>query len=174
MDARASLASHQAARQRRLCKLRAALFDSLVANCLYAQLRYNEILLSDTCKSNGEVVLQALEQAELINIHDINGRPHSVGPGKPVYASAFKILTEDHVLRARLDLSTTTELMKLQTQSLEKYESELQLLSELPGGGKGVDARIKWLLDKLKGAQEKIEGYERESAELKAVLKTEF
>jgi hypothetical protein len=78
------------------------------------------------------------------------------------------------VLCARLDLSTTSELMKLQTQSLEKYESELQLLSELPGGGKGVDARIKWLLEKMKGAQDKIEGFEAESAELKAVLKSEY
>ena len=137
-------------------------------------LRYNEILLSDTYKSQGESVLQALEQAELISIHSENGRPHSIGPGKPVYKSAFRLLTEDKVLSARLDLSTTSELIKLETQSLEKYEKELELLGGLPGGVKAVENRAKWLLGKLRKCHEKIEEYETETSGLKAILRSEF
>ncbi|KAL8649999.1 MAG: hypothetical protein Q9210_004077, partial [Variospora velana] len=62
-------------------------------------LRYNELLLSDTFKSSpggGEPTLRALEQAELIAIVSSHGgRPHSIKPGKPVYAAAFRQLTAD-------------------------------------------------------------------------------
>ncbi|KAI4276043.1 MAG: hypothetical protein L6R35_006236, partial [Caloplaca aegaea] len=72
-------------------------------------LRYNELLLSDTFKTSpggGEPTLRALEQAELIAIVSSHGgRPHSIKPGKPVYAAAFRQLTADTVLAARLDLA---------------------------------------------------------------------
>ncbi|KAI9853185.1 MAG: mitochondrial escape protein 2 [Thelocarpon superellum] len=140
----------------------------------HESLRYNEILLSDTFKTDGEAVLQALEQAELITIHSNNGRPFAIRPGKPVYTAAFRLLTEDHVLRSRLDLSTFSSLIKLETQGIEKYESELGLLGSLPGSGQGVEARVRWLLGKLRTAHEKIEGYEKESTALKKVLKVEY
>ena len=137
-------------------------------------LRYNELLLSDTYKSGGEATLQALEQAELINIVSSNGRPKSIKPGKPVYTAAFKALTQDHVLKARLDLAILSELTKIETQGIEKCESELNLLGQLPGQPKEVRGRIKWLLGKLRGSQEKVEGYERESGVLKKVLSKEY
>lgn len=137
-------------------------------------LRYNELLLSDIYKSGGESTLQALEQAELITILSSNGRPHSIKPGKPVYAAAFKLLTEDHVLEARLDLSTLAELSKIETAGIEKYEAELHLLAKLPGQPAEVQSRIKWLLGKLKTGHEKISKYEHESNKLKKILQQEF
>ncbi|KAI9671223.1 MAG: mitochondrial escape protein 2 [Caeruleum heppii] len=137
-------------------------------------LRYNEVLLSDTFKPSGEAVLQALEQAELINIQSSHGRPRSIKPGKPVYKAAFKLLTEDHVLSSRLDLATYSTLIKAENQSIEKYESELSLLGSLPGQGQGVQPRIRWLVGKLQSSQETVEELERESKALKRVLKSEY
>lgn len=141
-------------------------------------LRYNELLLSDTYKSSkdkdGETALQALEQAELITIVSSNGRPRSIKPGKPVYAAAFRTLTEDHVLKARLDLAILAELIKIETAGIEKYESELSLLGGLPGQPAQVKARVRWLLGKVGIGQEKVEGYEKESGGLKKVLMREF
>ncbi|KAL9123674.1 MAG: hypothetical protein Q9217_006919 [Psora testacea] len=137
-------------------------------------LRYNELLLSDTYKSGGEATLQALEQAELIGIISSNGRPQSIKPGKPVYTAAFKALTQDHVLKARLDLAILSELITIETQGIAKHESELNLLGQLPGQPAEVRGRINWLLNKLKGSQEKVEAYERKSGTLKTILSKEF
>ena len=137
-------------------------------------LRYNELLLSDIFKSDGEGVLQSLEQAEMITIVSSNGRPTSIKPGKPVYSAAFKQLTEDHVLKARLDLAILSQLIKIETQGIDKYEAELNLLANLPGSPKETRGRAKWLLGKLWTSQNKVEGYERESAGLKKVLMQEY
>lgn len=137
-------------------------------------LRYNELLLSDTYKSGGEGTLRALEQAELITIVSSNGRPMSIKPGKPVYTAAFRRLTEDHVLKARLDLAILAQLVKIESESIGKVEDELGLLGRLPGQPGEVRGRVRWLLGKLQGSQGKVEAYERESAGLKRVLQEEF
>jgi hypothetical protein len=137
-------------------------------------LRYNEILLSDIFKSGGEATLQALEQAEMITIVSSNGRPTSIKPGKPVYTAAFRQLTGDNVLKARLDLATLSELIKIETQGIDKYEAELHLLGRLPGSPAEVTGRTKWLLGKLYAGQAKVEQYEKESGVLKKVLQQEY
>ena len=137
-------------------------------------LRYNEVLLSDIFKTDGEGVLQSLEQAEMITIVSSNGRPTSIKPGKPVYSAAFKQLTEDHVLKARLDLAILSQLIKIETQGIDKYEAELNLLANLPGAPKETRGRAKWLLGKLWTSQNKVEGYERESGALKKILMQEY
>lgn len=142
-------------------------------------LRYNEPLLSPTFQASapspgGEPTLQALEQAELITILSCHGRPHSIKPGRPVYAAAFQLLTADHVLAARLDLLLLTELIKVETKSIEAYEAELQVLARLPGRPVEVASRVRWLVGKLGGCQERIEGFEREVSGLKGVLRKEY
>ncbi|MCJ1313236.1 mitochondrial escape protein 2 [Agyrium rufum] len=138
-------------------------------------LRYNEILLSDTFKSSGDAVLQALETAELITIHSPEGRPHSISAGKPVYLAAFRKLVQDEVLRARLDLALLGELVTLENKNVEKFEGELQLLGGLPhGGGRELEPRVRWLVGKMAASQEKVEGWEREMGGLKEVLKMKY
>ena len=137
-------------------------------------LRYNEVLLSDTYKAGGESTLQALEQAELITIMSLNGRPHSIKPGKPVYQAAFRLLTQDHVLKAKLDLAILSELTKIETQSIDKYEAELHLLVKLPKQPGELQPRVQWLLNKLQSCQAKVEKYELESGVLKKVLQVEY
>lgn len=137
-------------------------------------IRYNEVLLSDIYKSAGEATLQALEQAELITIVSSNGRPNSIKPGKPVYSAAFRRLAQDHVLQARLDLAILSELIKIETAGIDKIESELNLLGQLPGQPAQVKGRVAWLLGKLAAGQGKVEQYEKESGGLKKTLQNEF
>ncbi|KAF2734038.1 hypothetical protein EJ04DRAFT_467423 [Polyplosphaeria fusca] len=138
-------------------------------------LRYNEVLLSDTYKSHGESALHALEQAELITIvSGPNGRPASIKPGKPVYHPAFKRLTEDTVLRSRLDLAILTDLIKIENATIEKCENELLLLSQLERQPAQLTPRVRYLLGKLAASQAKIEGYESEQKDMKKVLGAEY
>jgi RNA12 protein len=137
-------------------------------------LRYNEILLSNVYKDGGERTLQALEQAELISISSSNGRPHAIKPGKPVYLAAFKYLTEDGVLRSRLDLAILTQLIGIENKNIDKFESELRLLADLPGQPKQLLPRINWLLNKSQASHAKVEKYEAEGATLKKLLTEQY
>ena len=138
-------------------------------------LRYNETLLADIFKGAGDHVLQALEQAELISIVvSSNGRPQTLKAGKPVFLPAFKRLTEDAVLRSRLDLAILVQLIKGENATIDKYETELKLLGELPRQPVEISQRIKWLLGKIATSQANIENYEAESGVMKKVLKQEY
>ena len=144
-------------------------------------LRYNEILLSNTFASSltpsaasGEGVLEALSAVELITIKTHNGRPQIIKAGKPVYQAAFKLLTEDRVLKSRLDLAILTELTKIETKSIDKYETELNMLGSLPRQPREVAPRINFLLGKLAASQQKVEAWEKEMGALKKVLTDEF
>ena len=144
-------------------------------------LRYNETLLTNTFASsltapaaNGEVVLEALSQMELIAVVTSKGRPESIRPGKPVYQAAFKQLTQDKVLKARMDLAILTELAKIEAKNIDKYESELALVSVLPRGSYQMAARFTFLLDKVAVSQKKIEAWEKEMGGLKGVLNSEY
>lgn len=144
-------------------------------------LRYNQVLLSDTFKSsltssasNGENVLEALSAAELITIKTYKGRPQSIKAGKPVYQAAFRMLSEDRVLRSRLDLAVITELTKIETKTIDKYENELVMLGTLPKQPHEVGPRIQYLLNKLAASQRKVEAWEKEMGSLKKVLMVEY
>lgn len=102
------------------------------------------------------------------------GRPRAIKPGKPVYAAAFRLLTEDRVLAARLDLKTLQELVKFEAEGIAKCEDELRVLAKLPGKPAELSGRVEWLLGKVWTGQQKVEKYERESAVLKKLLQEEF
>ena len=78
------------------------------------------------------------------------------------------------MLRARLDLGILGELTKIETATIDKCEQELKLLGGLPGQPSEIRPRVKSLLGKIWTSQEKVEGFERESAALKKVLGREF
>ena len=144
-------------------------------------LRYNEVLLSNTftssltpSASNPEIALENLSAAELITIETFKGRPQTIKAGKPVYQAAFKLLTEDRVLKSRLDLAILTELTKIETKSIDKYENELNILGSLPKQPREVGPRVQFLLGKLASSQSKIQAWEKEMAALKTVLLREY
>jgi hypothetical protein len=143
-------------------------------------LRYSEVLLSNTfassltpTASNGEAVLEALSAAELITINTAKGRPTTIKAGKPVYQAAFEKLTEDRVLKSRLDLAVLTELTKIETKNIDKYETELNMLGSLPNQPREVGPRVRFLLGKLAVSQGKVEAWEKEMGRLKKVLSSE-
>jgi hypothetical protein len=164
--------------QRRWTAVQAWTLIRRLAEAEDATLRYSEVVLDDAFKAGGgspDGVLLALEQAELVAIvASPSGRPHAVRPGKPVYRAAFARLTEDRVLRARLDLAVAAELIKGEVATIAKAEEELGLLGSLPRQPRELVARERWLLGKIAASQDKVEKLEAESAKLKAVLLTEF
>jgi hypothetical protein len=137
-------------------------------------LRFNELLLSDSFKTDGDKAIAALEQAELVTVQSYNGRPVSLKPGKPVYQSAFQRLINDNVLRAKMDLALLNNAISSQTKTIEKLEQELHLLAELPRQPIELRDRVQWLLTNISSAQKKIDGFEKESADLKKILTTEY
>ncbi|PGH06354.1 hypothetical protein AJ80_08188 [Polytolypa hystricis UAMH7299] len=139
-----------------------------------AALRYNEVLLSGLFKSSGETTIQALEQAELISVGTLNGRPSSIKPGRPVYHAAFKRLSEDKVLCSRLDRSTALQLIAAENENIAKYKEELKVWGSLPKQPSETTQRIKWLLNKLVTSQVKIEKWEKESEAAKKVLQSQY
>ncbi|KAK5137062.1 hypothetical protein LTR08_001071 [Meristemomyces frigidus] len=137
-------------------------------------LRFNEVLMLDAYKSGGDKALAALEQAELISVQSLNGRPYSIKPGRPVYQPAFQRLVEDKVLAAKMDLALLVEAIGNENKSIDKYEQELHLLGELPKQPGELSHRLNWLLHKIEDSQIKIEDYEKQGAGLKKILLSEF
>ncbi|KAI0009324.1 RNA12 protein-domain-containing protein [Xylariaceae sp. FL0662B] len=143
-------------------------------------LRYNEVLLSDTfAKSqrapDGEAALEGLADAELITIRSsAQGRPQSIAAGCPVYAAAFRLLASDPALAAKLDLAVLTERAAVETKAIDKAERELCALSEIPKLPAQTAARVSYLLEKIQTAQNRIEAYEKEMAGLKKVLSSQY
>lgn len=135
------------------------------------KIEYNDVLLSENFQSAGEASLQALEEGGLLTITRVNDIPHNIKPGRPVYRHAFMHLTSDPVLTAKLDLATLDELTQIESQSIDKYEAELQRIANLPKeAAAGLAPRIKWLGNRLQTCQAKLERYERESQDLRNTL----
>ncbi|KAE8384418.1 RNA12 protein-domain-containing protein [Aspergillus alliaceus] len=142
----------------------------MLANAKDGSLPYDQVLLSDLFKENGEAALQALEQAELISIGSVNGCPETVKPGKPVYRAVFRKMTQNRTLSSRLDLEILSHLISKENKSIGKYEEELRLLGSLPKQPRELTARVQWLLQKVYNSQNKISKYEAESAMLQKIL----
>ncbi|KAK0625978.1 RNA12 protein-domain-containing protein [Immersiella caudata] len=139
-------------------------------------LKYNEVVLTDTFASSttpgadGESALEALSDAELITVKSVHGRPQTVRAGKPVYQTAFSRLLKDPVVKAKMDLALLKELASVEAKSIEKAETELNILGNLPTKPYQTNERIHYLLTKLEGSQKKIMAYEEEMVGLKKVL----
>lgn len=140
-------------------------------------LKYNEVLLSDTFASSttsgaasGESALESLTNAELITVKSVNGRPQTIRAGKPVYQTAFNRLLRDPVVKAKMDLSLLKELAAIEAKTIEKVETELNILANFPTKPYQTNDRINYLLAKLEGSQKKIVAYEKEMGGLKKVL----
>jgi hypothetical protein len=133
---------------------------------------YGRILLSDLYAENGEATISALEQADLITITSVNGRPSVIRPSRPVYHAAFKYMTRDEQLRSRLDLGILKLLIEKADKSVSKYEDELHLLGNLRKYPVELNSRIQWVSQKLQASQAQLEKHEKESASLAKILKT--
>lgn len=143
----------------------------------HQSLKYNEVLLTDTFASSttaaaqsGESALEALTNAELIIVKSVHGRPQTISAGKPVYQTAFGRLLKDPVVKSRMDIALLKELASIEAKSIEKVETELSMLANLPTKPYQTTDRINYLLNKLEGSQKKIMCYEKEIGAMKKVL----
>lgn len=144
-------------------------------------LRYNQVLLSPTFSSSlnktaadGEAAIEALASAELVSVTYHQGRPQTIRASKPLHQAAFKVLQNDRVLRAKMDLSVLTEQTKIEGKSIETVEGELALLGGLPNQTAETGERVRFLLGKLMSSQRTIVKLETEMGILKKVLNEEF
>jgi hypothetical protein len=122
--------------------------------------------------ADGERILSALAQKELITVTTVNGRPSAIKPGRPIYHAAFKYLTQDDILRNRLDLGIVREMINRENQKIAKYENELHLMGDPEKYSFEVKWRMRWVTSKLQDAHSKLEKYERQSNSLVKFLQT--
>jgi RNA12 protein len=138
------------------------------------QVGYNAVLL-DPIFAQNEAPLRELAQAELITISSSpEGRPTVIKPGRPVFSAAFALLVGDKGFNAQMELGRLTFLAGEQKKNIEKAEEELAKLNKLTSGQiKGIEPRIRYLLNKIQTSQKNIELFEHQIGMVKEVLKTE-
>lgn len=143
-------------------------------------LRYNQVLLTSTFASStsatalsGEAALESLAAADIISIKSSRGHPKLITAGKPVHQAAFGLLVRDRVLSAKMDLLLFNELVKIETKTIDKAETELSLLGSLPRQTSEIAGRVSYLLAKLDASQRKIILFEKDIAERKKILSEE-
>jgi hypothetical protein len=138
------------------------------------QVGYNGIVL-DPVFGSDETPIHELAQAELITISSSpEGRPSVIKPGRPVFSSAFRLIAEDKVFNAKMELGRIGFLAGEEKKGIEKAEEELSRLKELPPAQlKEIESRIRYLLTKIAGSQKNIETFEAEMGRLKKILQSE-
>lgn len=138
----------------------------------YDAVRYSSLFGGD------EKPIQNMEAAELIQVIHKNGRPFFVRPSRPLYRAAFQRLLSDQKLAASMRLLTNKQLLEGSNTALDKTEKELGELSRLSLKGSRfwsgevheIQARIYYLLNKMKALQGVIESQEKEISTAKKVL----
>ena len=136
-------------------------------------LQYTSLLLHPLFAHSGEDVLQSLQHSELITIlsHPSgSGRPYSIRPGRPVYRASFHTLTQDVVLKAKMDMCVLKALIGLDEAEIKRCEEEMAILATL-GGGKEVVRRMEYLGKRIGRAQERVEGGEKGVEGLKGIVR---
>ncbi|KAI6116935.1 RNA12 protein-domain-containing protein [Pisolithus croceorrhizus] len=143
------------------------------------ELPYYQTLVDFPFKGD-ETPLRAMENAELISIVILNGRPSTIRPGRPVLKYVFQQLVHDPVFQATQDLALNQILISSAETTVKSCESELNTLQEMAireswtqrlwGIGRGSAERTRYLARKMYAAQQKIQTLEKQNAELRRVL----
>ncbi|KAI6151037.1 RNA12 protein-domain-containing protein [Pisolithus tinctorius] len=143
------------------------------------ELPYYQILVDFPFKGD-ETPLRAMENAELISIVIMNGRPSTIRPGRPVLTYVFQQLVHDPVFRATQDLALNQILISSAESMVKSWESELNTLQEMAmreswtqrlwRTGRASAERARYLSKKMYAAQQKIQTLEKQNTELRRVL----
>ena len=144
-----------------------------IANSNDGAITYNQVLLSDLFKGNGEASIRSLQQDELITVVSANGYPHLIKPSRPVLRTAFKRILENKVLSSRLDLDIVSITIRKENENIHKLEEELCALGAMNKQPRELSPRITYLLQKVYSSQDKIAKCENYGEGLKSVLKGE-
>jgi hypothetical protein len=120
-------------------------------------LKYDEVLLDDLFREQGERALQHLEREELITIHSEIGAPATIVTGRQVDRDALKQLVNVDRLRLKMELQTYKARAKHEKERIAKKEEELKMLGSLRVAPKG---REEYLLEKIERSHRRIEEWE--------------
>jgi hypothetical protein len=137
------------------------------------ELKYDQVLLDRLFRSSGEHAVQNLQRAEMISIvmNDKNGRPEIIKPKRPQLRDAFKRLTGDRILAAKMDLQSLQALRDIENTNIGRMEDELERLSKMARLKNQPKGRAEYLLEMIERAQKRIRRYELQIREKKKVLK---
>lgn len=102
----------------------------------------------------------------------VNGRPSTIKPGRPIYHAAFKYLTQDDILRHRLDLGIVREMINRENANIAKYENELHLMGDPEKYPSSAEWRMRSVASRLRDSHWKLENYESQRNDLVKFLKT--
>ncbi|CAG8482858.1 12374_t:CDS:10 [Gigaspora rosea] len=132
---------------------------------------------------NGDdTAIRAMEEAELITILQLSGRPDQIQPGKPLYKAAFAQIRSDTLFAAIMELQTAQFMLSFETAKITKCEEELEKLGHLfvkqegkwlLGGGHvpaSVDERVKFLLARMQKHHSSAEKWQTEVDRLKKAV----
>ncbi|KAK0448384.1 RNA12 protein-domain-containing protein [Desarmillaria tabescens] len=142
------------------------------------EISYSEVLLDFPFKSD-ETPLRNMEHAELISIGTHLGRPSTIKPGKPIFKWVFQRLEKDAIFQATQDLAFNEKVIATAETSIKAYEQELSTLKDMGadtsfwsnlGSSSVLSQRAKYLLNKAKAAQTKVETLEKQNLLLKKTL----
>ncbi|KAA1474837.1 hypothetical protein DENSPDRAFT_841477 [Dentipellis sp. KUC8613] len=147
------------------------------------EVSYYDMLVDFPFKGD-DLSLRNMEQAELITITTVNGRPSVIKPGKPVYKHVFERLVHDTAFKVTQDFAYNTKYIEANENIVKACENELALLKDI---NTGLDTRHWWkwligtrsatqlrahyLLKKMRKAETLVEQLDKKNVELKAVLK---
>ncbi|KAI7905156.1 RNA12 protein-domain-containing protein [Cokeromyces recurvatus] len=126
------------------------------------QINYDELKWGSIFNGN-DAPLKAMERAELIVIVQKEGRPNSIRPGKPVYYTVFNRLVSDELFTASMEVESNMALKKQTEDAVTKLEDTIEKLSQINSPSrppKEIEARIRFLLNKVNDSQKSIEEYD--------------
>ncbi|KAF8519313.1 RNA12 protein-domain-containing protein [Hysterangium stoloniferum] len=133
------------------------------------KLQYYQVLLDFPFKGN-ENALRAMEHAELISISTVNGRPWTIGPGKPIHRYVFERLLSDRVFQATQEIACNELIISGAESTIKSAEAELVMLKDISIKSKKLDVRVNDLTTKLQDASRKIGTLENRNRRLKDEL----
>ncbi|SJL04426.1 uncharacterized protein ARMOST_07792 [Armillaria ostoyae] len=142
------------------------------------EISYSEILLDFPFKGD-EAPLRNMEHAELISIGTHLGRPSTIRPGKPIFKWVFQRLEKDAIFQATQDLAFNEKVIATAETNIKAYEQELSTLKDMGAdtsfwynfsSSSVLSQRARYLLNKAKTAQTKVETLEKQNSLLKKTL----
>jgi hypothetical protein len=133
-------------------------------------------LLHDGLKGD-ELALKAMEQAELISVRHVEGRPGSIRAGRPVILQALKELCRDGVFANTQRYLSNTSSIASSEKTIRETEAEIrelgecfQLTGNIAKSSQATRERLEHLLNTLGVHQAKIKKLEDSNAELSKSL----
>jgi hypothetical protein len=148
----------------------------------YEMVDYDELRQHALFKGN-ELPVQYMENAGLITIDQINGRPKIIRPGRPVYKAAFQQMTSDHKLTAFMGIQMIKTMRADLDTKIKENEAEMgEIVKILSGYGTNskfitrqirnqLEQRLKYLGVLIEEFHKKVAIWTDEERDFKKVLK---